>query len=107
MLPTPTRDKVRLAVRDGETDEYRDAYIYSGLALFRIQYGWNITHVNSGIRLMEVIGNKSLALSLLSTLLSNYPYWSSFGSYGILHPMPDEARSALRLAQRQLYPDLP
>lgn len=57
------------------------ADVYGPLALFRVRYGYNITHVPTGLRIFNVIGNKALAIRVLDTLLEHETEWRDGGPF--------------------------
>jgi len=82
------------------------AYLAGGLAMRQQQYGWMILHANSGYKLLDVVGNKDLAVRVLEALLENHTRWEEWG----FEPdpvAPPEARRAVQIAARVMFPDLP
>lgn len=57
------------------------ADVYGPFAVFRIKYGYNITHVPTGLRVLNVIGNKALAIQVLDRLLEHETEWTDGGPF--------------------------
>lgn len=57
------------------------ADVYGPLAVFKIQHGFNITHIPTGLRIFNVIGKKALALAVLDRLLEHETAWSDGGPF--------------------------
>jgi len=81
----PTRKQlIRIAVHRSlnlpvEAKEI-EAYVYGPLALHEIQYGWTITHLRTGLRVMEVLDKKALAVEVMEVLVSEGDW--EFGEFG-------------------------
>lgn len=73
------------------------------LALFKVQYGWNISHVNTGRRIIEFVGVKSLALEVLEILNEADWNFGEFGQQFLLKDMPESVAEACKQASRKIY----
>lgn len=93
------RQIIRLYCGSDRPPQEMQAEVHGLLAIFKIQYGWNITHVDSGIRVLNVIGNKELCLRVLTVL--EQADWSG-GSWGE-NPRSDSIRQAMAKVAEILY----
>jgi len=88
---------VVICTRDGA--EEKRAEIHGGhFALFKVKYGWNITHIASGLSIYrQVIGRKSVALGAIDILLT--ADWASAG--GSFGRPPDFSREDIKRVIRE------
>lgn len=99
---------LRRTADGGLTRSSQPAYLTQGLALHRRQFGWIISHVASGYKLLDVIGKKDLALRVLASLLENYADWETAAWGFEPDPVaPPEVYRAVQIAARVMFPDLP
>lgn len=82
----------------------QEAEVHGEFAIWRIKYGWNLTHVRTGLRLFKVYGNKAKALRTLE-ILTEAADWAH-GEFGKQAWSKDEGEwfKAVKRAAEFLYP---